>query len=65
MLGDEVMLWDKWNEKKGSHNKFESLWKVPFKVFEVSGPNVVRLSYLDGEILPYTYNGQNQKLFKF
>ena len=62
---DEVILWGKQNEKKVSHGKFESLWKGPFKVFEVIGPNDVKLSYMDGEILPYTYNGWDLKLFKF
>ena len=57
MLVDKVILWDKQNEKKGSHRKFESLWRGPFKVVESVGPNVVKLAYLSGEVLPYTYNG--------
>lgn len=32
MPGDEVLLWDKRNEKKGSHKKIESLWKGPFRI---------------------------------
>ena len=43
--GDEILLWDKQNEKKVSHGKFESFWKGPFKVLEVIKPNVVKLSY--------------------
>ena len=65
MSGDEVLLWDKWNEKIGSHRKFEPLWKGHFKVVELVGPNIVKLAYLSREVLPYTYNGQNLKLFKF
>ena len=64
MLSDEVLLWDKRNEKKRSHSKFQSLWKGPFIDHEVIGPNSVRLSYADGGILPYSYNGQDLKLFK-
>ena len=65
MPSDELILWDEKNEKKGSHRKFESLWKGPFKVLELIGTNIVKLSYRDGEILPYTYNGLDLKLFKF
>lgn len=64
MPSDEILLWDKRNKKKWSHGKFESLWKGPFKAHELIGPNVVKLSYLDGEKLPYTYNRQDLKLFK-
>ena len=58
-----MQVWDKKNEKKASHRKFESLWKGPFKVIESIGPSAVKLSYLNREILPYTYNGQDLKLF--
>ena len=30
--GDLVLLRDKRHELKGMHNKYESLWKGPFKV---------------------------------
>ncbi|XP_059076339.1 uncharacterized protein LOC131875723 [Cryptomeria japonica] len=65
LKNDEVLLWDKRKEPKGTHGKFESLWKGPFFISEVVGPNTFRLKYPDGTILPFTYNGQDLKLVKF
>ncbi|XP_059068976.1 uncharacterized protein LOC131859355 [Cryptomeria japonica] len=64
LKGDEVLLWDKRREPKGAHGKFDSLWKGPFKIHEVVGPNAFRLNYYDGTVMPYTYNGQDLKLYK-
>ncbi|XP_059068617.1 uncharacterized protein LOC131859101 [Cryptomeria japonica] len=64
LKGDEVLLWDKRREPKGSHGKFDSLWKGPFTIHEVVGPNAFRLNYSDGMVMPYTYNGQDFKLYK-
>ncbi|XP_057832527.2 uncharacterized protein LOC131043345 [Cryptomeria japonica] len=62
LKGDEVLLWDKRKEPKGAHGKFDSLWKGPFKIYEVVGQNAFRLNYFDGTVMPYTYNGQDLKL---
>lgn len=48
MEGDEVLLRDKRREPKGAHGKFDSLWKGPFKIHKVLGPNSFKLSYVDG-----------------
>ncbi|XP_057820759.2 uncharacterized protein LOC131033546 [Cryptomeria japonica] len=62
--GDQVLLWDKRRELKGAHGKFESLWKGPFFIHEVKGPNSFKLAYVDGTVLPLSYNGQDLKLYK-
>ncbi|XP_059066678.1 uncharacterized protein LOC131857909 [Cryptomeria japonica] len=64
LKGDEVLLWDMRREPKGTHGKFDSLWKGPFKIHEVVGPNAFRLNYSDGTVMPYTYNGQDLKFYK-
>ncbi|XP_057857310.1 uncharacterized protein LOC131066544 [Cryptomeria japonica] len=64
LKGDEVLLWDKRREPKGAHGKFYSLWKGPFKIHEVVGPNAFKLNYPDGTVMPYTYNGQDLNLYK-
>ncbi|XP_059075113.1 uncharacterized protein LOC131875108 [Cryptomeria japonica] len=64
MLGDQVLLWDRRREPKGAHAKFESLWKEPFLIHVVKGPNCFKLSYLDGTVLPLAYNGQDLKLYQ-
>lgn len=64
MHGDQVLLWDKQRELKGAHGKFESLWKGPFFNHEVKGPNSFKLAYVDGTVLPLSYNGQHLKLYK-
>ncbi|XP_059078041.1 uncharacterized protein LOC131876618 [Cryptomeria japonica] len=64
MQGDQVLLWDKRRETRGAHGKFESLWKGPFLIHEVKGSNSFKLAYMDGTILPSSYNGQDLKLYK-
>ena len=64
LKGDEVLLWDKRKEPKRLHAKFYSLWKVPFIISEIIGPNTFHLSYLDGTSMPFTYNGQDLKLLR-
>ncbi len=63
LKGDEVLLWDR-RETKEVHSKFDSLWKGQFVISETVGLNTFRLSYLDGTVLPFTYNGQDLKLMK-
>lgn len=52
LQGDQVLLWDRRREPKGAHNKFDSLWKGPFKIHRVLGPNSFKLEYPDGKIMP-------------
>lgn len=65
LKNDEVLLWDKREEPKGAHGKLESLWKSPFFISEIVGPNTFHLKYPNGIILPFTYNGRYLKLVKF
>lgn len=55
--GDLVLLWDKRRDLKGAHDKFKSLWKGPYVIHEVRGPNSFKLAYQDGFELPLSYNG--------
>lgn len=64
MEGDKVLLWDKRRELKGAHGKFESLWKGPFVIHEVKGPNSFKIAYQGHTTLPLTYNGQDLKLYQ-
>lgn len=65
MEGDEVLLWDKQRDPKGAHGKFDSLWKGPFKIHQVLGPNSFKLSYADVLILPLSYNEKDLKIYRF
>ena len=64
LKGDEVLLWDKRKEPKGLHGKFDSLWKGPFIILEVVGPNTFCLSYADGTSMPFNYNRKDLKLLR-
>ena len=47
-IGDKVLKWDSRREDKGTHGKFDFLWKGPF-VFQASqGKNTYFLKSLDG-----------------
>lgn len=65
MEGDQVLLWDKRREPKGAHTKFEILWKGSFVILSELGSNAFKLKYLNGDDLPFSYNRQDLKLFKF
>ena len=64
MEGDLVLLWDKRQEPRGMHSKFQSLWKGPFQIVQVNQNNSFKLAYPSGEWLPYSYNGQDLKLYQ-
>lgn len=64
MQEDQVLLWDKRREPRGAHGKFESLWKGPFLIHEVKGPNSFKLTYMDGTTLSLSYNGHDLKIYK-
>ena len=36
-VGDLVLKWDRANEPKGKHSKFQNLWLEPFQVSEKIG----------------------------
>lgn len=64
MKGDLVLLWDKRRKPKGAHGKLKSLWKGPYVIQELKGPNSLKLVYQEGFELPMSYNGQDLKLYQ-
>ena len=47
-IGDLVLKWDKANEPKGKHSKFQNLCLGPFQVAEKIGAGTYRLQNLRG-----------------
>ena len=64
MVGDSILLWDKRRAPKGMHKKYDTLWKGPFTIHLTFESNTLKLAYLDGEVPPLTYNGQDLKLYQ-
>jgi len=48
-VGDLVMKWDAFKEKKGNHGKFDSLWTGPFIISQIQGNNTFMLKSREGE----------------
>ena len=48
-VGDLVLKWDRENEPKGKHSKFENLWLGPFQVAKKIGEGTYQLQNLRGE----------------
>jgi hypothetical protein len=48
-IGDLVLKWDRENEPKGKHSKFQSLWLGPFQVAENIGADTYWSKNLMGE----------------
>jgi hypothetical protein len=42
-VGDLVLKWDKVNEPKGKHSKFQNLWLGPYQIVEKIGADTYRL----------------------
>jgi hypothetical protein len=57
-VGDLVLKWDRSNELKGKHSKFQNLWLVPFHVSEKIGAGTYRLKNPRGEPDALPVNGQ-------
>ena len=47
-MEEVVLKWDARNEDKGKHDKFENLWKGPFKIAAYRGQNAFLLE-MNGE----------------
>ena len=62
-VGELVLKWDKLNEPKGKHTKFQHLWLGPFQVVEKIGQGTYRLKTLQGEIEKIPVNGQHLKRY--
>jgi hypothetical protein len=61
-VGDLVLKWDKINEPKGKHSKFQNLWLGPYQVAEKIGVGTYRLQNLRGELDALPVNGQALKI---
>eukprot|EP00253_Pinus_taeda_P001548 PITA_01548 len=48
-VGDLVLKWDAFKEKKGKHGKFDALWTGPFIIAQIQGNNTFMLQSMEGE----------------
>jgi hypothetical protein len=62
-VGDLVLKWDRANEPKGKHSKFQNLWLGPFLVAENIGTGTYRLQNLKGEPDSLPVNSQALKQY--
>ena len=62
-IGDMVLLWDKRRENPGKHKKFDSLWLVPYIIYDVADTNSFLLNIMEGERLLLSVNGKQLKVF--
>lgn len=63
-LDDVVLKWDARNEDKGKHDKFENLWKGPYKIATYCGQNAFLLNEMNGDECPgRLINGQLLKRY--
>ena len=62
-VGDLVLKWDRANEPKGKHSKFQNLWLGPFQVAEKIGACTYRLQNLRGGPDTLPINGQALKQY--
>ena len=62
-IEDIVLRWDKRREKPRKHGNFDSLWTIPFIIYDLAGANSFLLNNMDGEKLLLPVNGQYLKLF--
>jgi hypothetical protein len=61
--GDLVLKWDKANELKGKHTKFQKLWLGPYLIHQKIGPGTFRLKTLEGDEEELPVNGQILKRY--
>ncbi|XP_059070529.1 uncharacterized protein LOC131860171 [Cryptomeria japonica] len=63
IVGDQVLLWDKWREPKDMHRKLDSLWRGPFTIHELCGEHRYFLAYANGTTFSLPHSGEHLKLF--
>jgi hypothetical protein len=61
--GDLVLKWDKSNEMKGKHTKFQKLWLGPYQICEKIRPGTFRLKSLEGDLEELPVNGKLLKIY--
>jgi hypothetical protein len=57
------LKWDKSNDSKGKHSKFQNLWLEPFQVAKKIGAGTYRFQNLRGESDTLPVNGQALKKY--
>jgi hypothetical protein len=62
-VGDLVLKWDRANEPKVKHSKFENLWLGIFQLAEKIGVGTYRLQNMRGESNTLPVNGQAVKQY--
>ena len=62
-VGDLVLKWDREDEPKRKHSKFQSIWLGPFQVAEKIGVGTYQLQSLRGELDALPVNGQALKQY--
>jgi hypothetical protein len=62
-VGDLVLKWDKVNEPKGKHSRFQSMWLGPFQVAEKIGVGTFHLKNWRGEPDALPVNDQALKQY--
>jgi hypothetical protein len=62
-VGYLVLKWDKANEPKGKHSKFQNLWLISFQVAKKLGVGMYQLQNLRGEPDALLVNGQALKQY--
>jgi hypothetical protein len=62
-VGDLFVKWEKGNEPKGKHTKFQHLWLGPFQIEERVGSRTFKLGTLEGEIEELCINAQIPKKY--
>jgi hypothetical protein len=62
-VGDLVLKWDKENEPKGKHSKFQILWLGPLQVAEKIEAGTYRLQNMRGEPDALPVNVQSLKQY--
>jgi hypothetical protein len=62
-VGDIFLKWDKANEMKLNHTKFQQLWLGPYQICEKMGSWTFRLKTLEGEVDEFPINGKILKIF--
>jgi hypothetical protein len=61
-VGYLILKWDRANESKGKHSKFQKLWIRPFQVAEKLGTDTYRFQNLRGglDALPVNFQALKQ-----
>jgi hypothetical protein len=62
-IGDLVLKWDKDNEMKGNHTKFQKLWLGPYRIYEKIGPGTFKLKTLEGDLEEIPIKGNLIKIY--